>query len=859
VPELEAAQWHAYFPELKPLELSAAAEGPAGGFRAMFEAPISDDVVKRLRTLAAEHEASLFAVGLAAFSSFLIRRSGRRYVVAMLPERSRGAAARQLRLEVPPGCSFGNVVSFIREALAHLHALETVPLERLNGDSPAPGVHGAFAPVRTAFSLSSSTEERSCPPHPRNSDEVVPAEPYDLVLYLHISPSSASIKIEYDAARFGTATVERMADHFRALLAHGLLDPATAVEELDYLTAKERQEVLYDWNATAVPYTENGCVHELIEARTAADLDAVAIECGSESLTYGEMNARANRLAACLRDRGVGPETFVGICLERGVDLIVGILGILKAGGAYVPLDPGYPAERLAFILDDAGTSIIVTNQEMGRSLPQSGAARLCLDTDGPLIHRYPAHDLDGRAEPGNLAYVLYTSGSTGTPKGVMVEHRALVNTVNEMRDRYELTNGDAVLQFANLSFSGSIWEVFPTLFAGGRLVLRDFDWDPDLLLDLLEDHQVTVMGFPPAVLESLLIHLDNSPKRIGDQLRLNVIGGDALTPQTVARWFEHSSAPIYNDYGPTEATITATAVLIESAVETISIGRPIANAEVFVVDRCDRPVPVGVVGELLIGGAGLARGYLKRPGLTAQRFSAHPFAAKARVYRTGDLVRWTPDGNLEFIGRADDQVKIRGFRIEPGEVASCLRTHPLVDDAVVLARTDGGAEKRLVAYIVPRPDMMVSPAVLRDFVAQRLPQFMVPTAFELLAALPMNSNGKVDRKALPVPSASRLDAESAHARPGSSLESAIALIWTEVLHLPGVSVTDAFLDVGGDSLAAVRIAQRIRKEVDTSATIRMVFEHPSIRALAAALEAARRGAPKRTGQAGGERVETAT
>ncbi|MEU9575673.1 amino acid adenylation domain-containing protein, partial [Streptomyces massasporeus] len=448
------------------------------------------------------------------------------------------------------------------------------------------------------------------------------------------------------------------------------------------------------------------------------------------------------QLAHHLRTLGVTPDTLVAICLERGPDMIVALLGVLKAGGAYVPLDPQYPSERLTFMLTDTAAPILLTHSNLRSRLPDSDAHTVCIDTT-PLTN-HPDTDPEHHTTPNHLAYVIYTSGSTGTPKGAMIQHRSLSARAWDMRRHYGLRPGDAFLQFASMTFDVGTENVFTTLLAGGQLVLREAEWTPQELAELIVREGIAAANLPPAVWEQMFSHLD--PGKAGALRRL-VLGGEALSATQVSRWFERFSVPLVNAYGPTETTVTATTAVITSAQAGVPIGRPVANTEVFVVGQADRLVPVGVPGELLVGGVGVGRGYLNRPELTAEKFvDLEIGGAVRRVYRTGDLVRWLPGGDLEFLGRIDTQVQLRGFRVEPGEIETRLVAHQDVASAVVDVREDSPGDRRLVAYVVPRPGARPGSDVLRPWCGDSLPDYMVPAAFVLLDALPLTPNGKVDR-----------------------------------------------------------------------------------------------------------------
>ncbi|MCG1040810.1 MULTISPECIES: non-ribosomal peptide synthetase [Burkholderiaceae] len=609
--------------------------------------------------------------------------------------------------------------------------------------------------------------------------------------------------------------------------------PDTPVQQLQVLPEAERQLLLDTWNATQQAYPEHGCVHQLFEAQAEHTPKAPALVFKEQTLSYAELNAQANRLAHQLIERGVKPEMRVALCVERSPALVVGLLAILKAGGAYVPLDPVYPSERLAYILSDAAPALVLADVAGRAALGEAAlASRTVLDPNAlPLCSDVnpSVPDLTAR----NLAYVIYTSGSTGTPKGVMVEHRSVVNYAQAQLTCYRINACSRVVQFASFSFDTSVSEIM-VLVCGASLYLlpNETRYDRQRLWDYLEKHTITHATFPPALLQNS----ENLPN-LGAPLTL-ILAGEAAS----ASLFRNlaSQCVVFNAYGPTETTVCATVWLgsrdLSSTV--VPIGRPLNNIRVYLLDAHGQPVPLGAVGELYIGGAGVARGYLNRPQLTAERFVPDPFCEvpDARMYKTGDLARYLPDGNLEYLGRNDHQVKLRGFRIEPGEIEACLRAHPQVHDAVVLA-TGEGSHKRLVAYVVAEADESLA-STLRAQVAAALPEYMVPAAFVRLDAWPLTPNGKLDRRALPEPDAQAL-AHHAYEAPQGELETTLAEIWAELLGVERVGRHDSFFALGGHSLLAVRLMNRVAA-LGVPLPLAALFAAPTLAALAAALNAQR-------------------
>jgi amino acid adenylation domain-containing protein len=641
---------------------------------------------------------------------------------------------------------------------------------------------------------------------------------------------------------------ERICAYVRTVL-EGLVDAleraaATPVSALRVLPEAERRRVLVAWNATEKAYPDARCVHETFAARAAETPEAVAVLYEDERLTYGELNARANRLAHYLRSIGVRPDSRVALCVERSPDMVIALLAVLKAGGAYVPLDPSYPLERLAFMLEDSAPSAILTHARINSAVREllhgAGVPLIGLNADAPRWADAPASDPPRAGlTPEHLAYVIYTSGSTGRPKGVMIEHRGLTNYIAALRERCDLTAGDRVLQFASPSFDGSAEELFGALASGAAVVLRTDAWlaSPEAFWRLCAAYGVSFVDVPTLFFEW---SVEAGPGAVPESVRLILISGEAVRRSALAAWFggDGRRPRLINGYGPTETTILAT--FYEARAEDDpwrSIGRPIANVRVYVVDAHGEPVPPGAAGELWIGGAGVARGYWNRPELTAQRFVRSPFVAGERVYKTGDLGRYAPDGTLEFIGRADFQVKIRGHRVELGEIEARLTGLAAVREAVVLALEDEGGERRLVAYCTPAEGANVPPAeTLRAHVSAALPEHMVPAAYVALESLPVTPNGKLDRKALPAPGSGAY-AVRAYEAPAGEVEAAVARVWCEIFGLERVGRHDNFFELGGHSLSAVRMIERLRA-AGLHAGVRAVFTAPTLAELAALVSA---------------------
>jgi amino acid adenylation domain-containing protein/non-ribosomal peptide synthase protein (TIGR01720 family) len=661
-----------------------------------------------------------------------------------------------------------------------------------------------------------------------------------------------ALAIEYDAARFEEVTVHRMLSHLRNLLA-GMaaapLDGGRRLADLPLLSGAERHQLLIGWSGLAARgREERGCLHEPFEAQAERTPGATAAVYAGEELSYGELERRANRLAHRLRALGVGPEVPVGICVERSLATLVAIFGVLKAGGAYVPLDPAYPADRLAFLLADARVPVLIADSSSLARLPAGGDLRtVLLDRDAGM----PAGESDSRpsplAGPGYPAYVIYTSGSTGRPKGVLVEHRSAAWYASTARDCYGLTPADRFLQFASLGFDISVEEIFPCLGSGGALVLATPAMlEPGHLLERCREQRVTAISVTPAVWHELSLLVEEDPERLPPSLRLVISGGDRIASERVLGWRRAvgDRVALFNSFGPTETTVAC--ALYEVAGDPageVSIGRPLAGARLYLVDRSLDPVPAGAPGELCIGGHGVSRGYLGRPELTAERFIPDPFGGEpgARLYRSGDRMRWRGDGTLDFLGRVDSQVKIRGFRIEPGEIESVLRTHPRVRDAAVIARELTAGNRALVGYVaghvaghVAGTGQDLAPAALQSYLGERLPRHMVPAVFVFLPELPLTANGKIDRRALPAPAR----AESVAAPPRTPVEELLAEIFAAVLRRDRVGVEDDFFELGGHSLLATQVASRVRSAFHVELPLPALFEKPTVAALAGTVAA---------------------
>ena len=840
--ELAGARLVLDLPTDKPRPAVQSFRGASEGFD--LPRPLLD----RLKALGRQEQATLFMTLEAGFAALLHRYTGQDDLLVGTPISGRTRSETERLI----GCFLNTVVlrSRFSDGLT-CRALVRQVRERALGayahpDLPFEGLVAALAPDRDAsrtplfqvmFVLHNPEGVSQVSKVSGNRELETGTSKFDLTLLLSETQNGLEGMIEYDTDLFEAATIRRLCGHYRTLLEAIVRDPDQRVSLLPLLSDSERRRVLVEWNDTAAANpAKDVCVHQLIERQAGRTPEEVAAVCGQERLTYGELERRAGRLADELRARGVGPDVLVGLLVERSLDMMVALLGILKAGGAYVPLDPAFPTERLAGIVEDSGMSVLVTHRGLDQALSIRPPCVVRLDDDG-LAGATPGmdHPAASRPESHSLAYVLYTSGSTGKPKGVEIPHSAVVNFLQSMQRTPGFTAADTILAVTTLSFDIAGLELFLPLVSGGRVAIasRDDTLDPARLMERMRESACTVMQATPALWRALVVAgWSGSPS-----LKI-LCGGEALPPDLVLALLPRC-AELWNMYGPTETTIWSTIHRVASADTRVPIGRPIANTQVFVLDANRQPTPPGVAGELYIGGDGLARGYLRRDELTRERFVPSPFAPNARLYRTGDLARWLSEGCLEWLGRIDHQVKVRGFRIEPGEIEAAIARHPAVGEVVVIAREAAG-DKHLVAYFVaahPPADLVDQ---LRALVRAACPEYMVPAHFVRLDALPRTANGKLDRKALPAPepgtAAPRQDAVGG--APRTPTEQMVMGVFAGVLERADFGVGESFFDLGGHSLMAARLMSQLRAVSGVDLPLRVLFEHPSVAALAAAIEA---------------------
>jgi amino acid adenylation domain-containing protein len=611
---------------------------------------------------------------------------------------------------------------------------------------------------------------------------------------------------------------------------------AESSRDMPLLTEIEQQQ-LAAWNATQRDYPRDACVPQLVTLQALVTPGAIALVAEEQMLSYYELNRRANQLAHHLHILGVGPNVLVGLCVERSFDLVVGLLGILKAGGAYLPLDPSYPPDRLAFMVRDTQAPVLVTQNHLTSRLPTEDTQLICLDSDAAILAQQPDTNPTVSASVEDLAYVIYTSGSTGRPKGVQITHDGLLNLVFWHQRAFGVTSSYKATQLTSPAFDATGWELWPYLTYGASVYLLNEEQrvDPILCRDFLLDHQITITFLPTALAESVMVL--EWPSQTA--LRFLLTGADTL---------HHYPSPrlpfaLINNYGPTEVTVVSTFGRVSPnmhAERPPSIGRPIDNIQIYILDEYLREVPIGTPGELYIGGVGLAKGYLNRPDLNAEKFIPHPWSAEpgARLYRTGDLARFLLDGQVDFLGRVDHQIKIRGYRIEPDEIISVLNGHPAVQTSMVLAWEDTPGDKRLVAYVVLNQGMSASTNALQEWLAERLPDYMIPAVFVVLEALPLTPNGKVDRAALPAPDASNiLQREDITATPSTPIEEQLVEIVAPLLDLEQVGIDDNFFLLGGNSMMGTQLIVRVAETFGIDLPLRTLFEMPTVRQLAAEIE----------------------
>ena len=812
--------------------------------RMWIEAPL----LERIRRLAQSHGATLFMTLCAAFNVLLSRYSRQEDMVVGTCVSGRGRPELEkligplenllaLRMDVSGDPSFTDLLTRVREVTEGAFWHQDVPFEavvkqlRLERDMSR---HPIFQIMFTSRDAAVPTPFQTEPGVSLLEMESS-MEQFDLSVEFASSQHGLDVTFSYNPDLFDEVTVERMTGHFRVLLASAADNPGVKISRLPLLTEAERHQLLVEWNDTGVEYVTDVPLNQFIEEQVEKTPESVAVIYDSEQLTYRQLNNRANQLAHHLKRLEVGADVLVAVCMERSLELVTALLAVLKAGGAYVPLDPEYPKERLETMLRDAAPPVVLTQAHLLDRAPNGAPSVFCLDRDWPSVASESPDNLPAAVRGKNLAYAIYTSGSTGKPKGVPNVHEGIVNRLLWMQDMYKLTGHDRVLQKTPFSFDVSVWEFFWPLMTGATLVLArpGGHRDPTYLVNLIAEQGITTLHFVPSMLS---IFLEAAGLERCCTLRKVFASGEALPFELQRRFFEKLGAELHNLYGPTEAAVDVTywACRPNSQQPIVPIGRPIANTQIYILDANLQPVPIGVAGELHIGGIGLARGYLNRPDLTAQKFIPNPFGKTpdAQLYKTGDLARFLEDGNIEYLGRIDHQVKLRGFRIELGEIEAVIGECAGIRQAVVILREDNPGDQRLVAYLIAAPGQELDYDRLRKELKDKLPEHMVPSRFVAVEGFPMTTSGKVDRQALPSPLPERGTPATVVA-PRNELESKLATIFANVLGLPSVSMTDNFFDLGGHSLTAARLLSQVIELTGRQIPLSALFRGATVESLA--------------------------
>lgn len=803
---------------------------------------LDKNITTSLKLLSQNERVTLFVTLLAAFNVLLSRYTGQYDIIIGTDVANRNYSEIEgligffvnqlvLRADLSGNPTFRELLKRINTVVVNAHAHQDFPFDKLV-EVLKPERNLSHAPIfQIKFVLQPPMPEVKLSELTFKYLEIDSGtSKFDLTVEILDSEQGLQAIFEYNTDLFNTTTITRLMGHFGTILQAIAINHEQHLSDLPILTSSEYQQILFNWNSTFTDYSQTVSIHQLFEAQVELTPDKVALTFEMEELSYRELNNRANQLAHYLGSLSLGPERLVVLCTDRSLEMVIGLLGILKAGDAYVPLDPAYPKERLAFILEDTHASALVTQSQLLDKLPFHGIKSICLDTDWESISQESKNTLDYHVLSNNLAYVVYTSGSTGRPKGVQISHGAVVNFLRSMQHQLGVTTNDRLLAVTTLSFDIAVLEIFLPLVTGASLILasRDVAYDGVQLSALLSSSQATVMQGTPSTWRML--------KAIGwqgDKSIKILCGGEALTRE-LANVLIDSGSYLYNMYGPTETTIWSSISLVKKGDEAISIGRPIANTQMYILDQQLQPVPVGVLGELYIGGVGLSQGYLNRPDLTAEKFIPHPYGTElgARLYKTGDIARYLPSGDIECLGRLDNQVKIRGFRIELGEIESVLEQHPLVKEAVVVDREDS-IGKHLAAYVILHQKNISATSELRNYVRNQLPEHMFPSQFVILDTFPLTPNGKVNRRALPFPKEGRPDLEVDYIPPRSKVEQIIATVWQEVLYANKIGIHDNFFDLGGHSLLMVQVHIKLREILKSNLSMVDLFKYPTIHSLA--------------------------
>jgi len=815
---------------------------------AMQSFRLPQNLSEELRRAGRSEGATVFMMLLAAFVGLLQRYTGQDDIIVGTVSAGRKQSELQgllgcfqnplaLRIDVSGNPTFRELLARARKVTLGALSHDDVPFGTLVQELQPERDLTRSPILQVLISLAPSMPDISPDWDLRQMAVDVGAAKFDLDLELEDRPDGIRGRFVYNTDLFDAATIARTVGHWETLLQSLVENPDQPISTLPLLTDSEKKQ-LAGWNRTEAEFPRGKCVHQLVEEQVERSPEAIAVQQEKRSLSYRELNSRANQLAHYLRKRGVGPDTPVGICLHSSPEMMVALLAVLKAGAACLPLDPKYPQERLAYMVEDSRAKVLIADARSGQRFPE--AEVISLPQDWKEIGAENSDNLDIDLHAENLAYVIYTSGSTGKPRGVQLTHRGLVNHNTAAMRLYELQAADFVLQFSSISFDIAVEEIFPAWMTGARLVLKteDMPLAAGDFVRWIRQRRITVLDLPTAYWHELVHQLSESDESLPERLRLVIVGGEKASPVTLAAWAKLAGERVrwVNTYGPTEASVIATAYEPEGEIPALlPIGRPIANTQIHILNAHLQPQPVGIRGELHIGGSGVARGYLNRPELTAAKFIADPFSSEpgARLYKTGDVARYLADGNIEFLGRTDDQVKVRGFRVELGEIEALLSQFHGIDMAVVVPREDARGEKALVAYFVPAKEPAPTGTELRDFLKERLPDYMLPSSFVKLETMPLTPNGKVDRRSLPVPSAADSAETESQTAPKDALESQLVRIWESILGKHPIGVRQSFFDLGGHSLLAVRLMHRLEQAFGKRMPITILFQAPTIEHMA--------------------------
>ncbi|NET09553.1 MAG: amino acid adenylation domain-containing protein, partial [Symploca sp. SIO2B6] len=827
------------------------------------EFTICAQLTSQLTKLSQEQGVTLFMLLLTAFNILLHRYSGQEDILIGSPIANRNQSEIEgligffvntlvLRTQIEGNPSFKELLTQVREIAMAAYSHQDLPFEMLV-EALQPERDLSYTPLfQVMFFLYNESLSQLNLTGLKLSPLTVESQTskFDLTLVMEKRADVLVGVWEYNTDLFDASTIKRITGHFITLLEGIVSNPQQRIWQLPLLKEVEQQQLLIDWNNKQVNYPQNKCIHQLFEDIVERTPNAIALVFENQQLTYQQLNCRANQLAHYLQSVGVGADVMVGLCVERSLNMIVGILGILKAGGAYVPLDPDYPTERLSFMLEDAQVSVIVTQQQLVESLRQDQARVICLDTNWETIAQNSDSNLANTATANNLAYIIYTSGSTGKPKGVLVNHSNVVRLFAATDDWYNFNSQDVWTLFHSYAFDFSVWEMWGALLYGGRLVVVPYliTRSPESFYDLLSQEKVTILNQTPSAFRQLIQVEQSTTTTKNLNLRLVIFGGEALEFNSLKPWLERhgdQKPQLVNMYGITETTVHVTyrpLSLADLDGAASVIGRPLQDLQVYLLDEYLQPVPMGVPGEMYVGGAGVTRGYLNRSELTAQRFISNPFTdnPQARLYKTGDLARYLPNGELEYLGRIDNQVKIRGFRIELPEIEALLTQHPNVWESVVLVREDEPGDKRLVAYAVPHSQTSVTAAQMRQFLETKLPAYMVPNAFVILESLPLTANGKINRRALPAPDL-KSQLTQKYVAPQTATEEMLAQIWGQILKVELVGIHDNFFELGGHSLLATKLISKIRNAFQVELSLRELFSASTLIQLSQCIEQLKR------------------